>query len=143
MRKIDEIIREEMDAIGCQEMLMPVMQPAEIWQESVRWDAIGGELFRLKDRKGADMALAMTHEEVITWLAAREVHSYKQLPQMWYHFQTKERDEARPKSGILRTREFLMRMPTASTSTTRGCRTATGCTSAPTTASSRAAASTA
>ena len=109
MQKIEQIIREEMDAIGCQEMLMPVMQPAEIWQESGRWDAIGGEMFRLKDRKGGDMALAMTHEEVVTWLAAREVHSYKQLPQMWYHFQTKERDEARPKSGILRTREFIMK----------------------------------
>ena len=109
MRKIEQIIREEMDAIGCQEMLMPVMQPAEIWQESGRWDAIGGEMFRLKDRKGGDMALAMTHEEVVTWLAAREVHSYKQLPQLWYHFQTKERDEARPKSGVLRTREFIMK----------------------------------
>jgi prolyl-tRNA synthetase len=109
LRKIEQIIREEMDAIGCQEMLMPVLQPAEIWQESGRWDAIGDEMFRLKDRKGADMALAMTHEEVITWLAAREVHSYKQLPQTWYHFQTKERDEARPKSGILRTREFIMK----------------------------------
>ena len=109
MQKIEQIIREEMDGIGCQEMLMPVLQPAEIWQESGRWDAIGGEMFRLKDRKGADMALAMTHEEVVTWLAAREVHSYKQLPQMWYHFQTKERDEARPKSGILRTREFIMK----------------------------------
>ena len=109
MQKIEQVIREEMDAIGCQEMLMPVLQPAEIWQESGRWDAIGGEMFRLKDRKGADMALAMTHEEVVTWLAAREVHSYKQLPQMWYHFQTKERDEARPKSGILRTREFIMK----------------------------------
>jgi prolyl-tRNA synthetase len=109
MQKIEQIIREEMDRIGCQEMLMPVMQPAEIWQESGRWDAIGGEMFRLKDRKGADMALAMTHEEVVTWLAAREVHSYKQLPQLWYHFQTKERDEARPKSGILRTREFIMK----------------------------------
>ena len=109
MQKIEQIIREEMDAIGCQEMLMPVLQPAEIWQESGRWDAIGGEMFRLKDRKGADMALAMTHEEVVTWLAAREIHSYKQLPQMWYHFQTKERDEARPKSGILRTREFIMK----------------------------------
>ena len=109
MQKIEQIIREEMDAIGCQEMLMPVMQPAEIWQESGRWDAIGGEMFRLKDRKGGDMALAMTHEEVVTWLAAREVHSYKQLPQLWYHFQTKERDEARPKSGILRTREFIMK----------------------------------
>ncbi len=109
MQKIEQIIREEMDAIGCQEMLMPVLQPAEIWQESGRWDAIGGEMFRLKDRKGTDMALAMTHEEVVTWLAAREIHSYKQLPQMWYHFQTKERDEARPKSGVLRTREFIMK----------------------------------
>jgi prolyl-tRNA synthetase len=109
MQKIEQIIREEMDAIGCQEMLMPILQPAEIWQESGRWDAIGEEMFRLKDRKRADMALAMTHEEVITWLAAREVHSYKQLPQLWYHFQTKERDEARPKSGILRTREFIMK----------------------------------
>jgi prolyl-tRNA synthetase len=109
MQKIEQVIREEMDAIGCQEMLMPVLQPAEIWQESGRWDAIGGEMFRLKDRKNADMALAMTHEEVVTWLAAREIHSYKQLPQMWYHFQTKERDEARPKSGVLRTREFIMK----------------------------------
>ena len=109
MQKIEQIIREEMDAIGCQEMLMPVMNPAEIWQQSGRWDAIGDELFRLKDRKGADIALALTHEEVVTWLAAREIHSYKQLPQQWYHFQTKERDEARPKSGVLRTREFTMK----------------------------------
>jgi len=109
MQKIEQIIREEMDAIGCQEMLMPVLQPAELWQESGRWDAIGEEMFRLKDRKRTDMALAMTHEEVVTWLAAREIHSYKQLPQLWYHFQTKERDEARPKSGILRTREFIMK----------------------------------
>jgi prolyl-tRNA synthetase len=109
MQKIAAVIRDEMNGIGCQEMLMPVINPAEIWQQSGRWDAIGGELFRLKDRKGADMALAMTHEEVVTWLAAREVHSYKQLPQLWYHIQTKERDEARPKSGVLRTREFLMK----------------------------------
>jgi len=109
MKKIAAIIREEMDAIGCQEILMPVINPAEIWQQSGRWDGIGDELFRLKDRKGADMALAMTHEEVVTWLAAREIQSYKQLPQLWYHIQTKERDEARPKSGVLRTREFLMK----------------------------------
>jgi len=109
MRKIEAIIRDEMDAIGCQELLMPVMHPAELWQESGRWDEIGDEMFRLKDRKGADMALAMTHEEVVTWIAAREVRSYKQLPQLWYHFQTKERDEARPKSGVLRTREFIMK----------------------------------
>ena len=109
MQKIAAIIREEMTAIGCQEILMPVINPAEIWQESGRWNKIGDELFRFKDRKGADMALAMTHEEVVTWLAAREIHSYKQLPQLWYHIQTKERDEARPKSGVLRTREFIMK----------------------------------
>ena len=109
MQKIAAIIRQEMDAIGGQEILMPVLNPAEIWQESGRWYTIQEELFRLKDRKGADMALAMTHEEVITWLAAREIHSYKQLPQIWYHIQTKERDEARPKSGVLRTREFIMK----------------------------------
>ncbi|HSL95688.1 MAG TPA: proline--tRNA ligase, partial [Thermoleophilia bacterium] len=109
MRKVEQIIREEMDAIGCQELLMPVLHPAEIWQESGRYDEIGDEMFRLTDRKGSPMVLAMTHEEVITWLAARELQSYKQLPQLWYHFQTKERDEARPKSGILRTREFIMK----------------------------------
>jgi prolyl-tRNA synthetase len=109
MQKVAGIIREEMNAIGGQELLMPVVNPADIWIESGRWSAIGEELFRFKDRKGADMALAMTHEEVVTWLAAREVHSYKQLPQIWYHIQTKERDEARPKSGLLRVREFLMK----------------------------------
>jgi prolyl-tRNA synthetase len=109
MQKVEQIIREEMDAIGCQELLMPVLHPAEIWQESGRYDEIGDEMFRLTDRKGSPMVLAMTHEEVITWLAARELQSYKQLPQLWYHFQTKERDEARPKSGILRTREFIMK----------------------------------
>ena len=109
MRKIEAIIRDEMESIGCQEMLYPVINPAEIWQQSGRWEAIGDELFRFKDRKGTDMVLAMTHEEVVTWLAAREVHSYKQLPQLWFHIQTKERDEARPKSGLLRTREFIMK----------------------------------
>ena len=109
MRKIEAVIREEMESIGCQEMLYPVINPAEIWQQSGRWEAIGDELFRFKDRKGTDMVLAMTHEEVVTWLAAREVHSYKQLPQLWFHIQTKERDEARPKSGLLRTREFIMK----------------------------------
>ena len=88
---------------------MPVINPAELWQESGRWSEIGDELFRFKDRKGSDMALAMTHEEVVTWTAARELRSYKQLPQLWYHIQTKERDEARPKSGVLRTREFIMK----------------------------------
>ena len=109
MRKIEAVIRDEMESIGCQEMLYPVVNPAEIWQQSGRWQAIGDELFRFKDRKGADMVLAMTHEEVVTWLAAREIHSYRQLPQLWFHIQTKERDEARPKGGLLRLREFVMK----------------------------------
>ncbi len=109
MQKIAAIIRQEMDGIGCQELLMPVINPAELWEESGRYTEIGDELFRFKDRKGTPMVLAMTHEECITWVAAREIRSYKQLPQLWYHIQTKERDEARPKSGILRTREFIMK----------------------------------
>ena len=87
---------------------MPVIQPAEIWQKSGRWDGIP-EMFKLKDRWGRDMVLGMTHEEVIAWLAAREIRSYRDLPQIWYQLQTKERDEARPRSGVLRTREFLMK----------------------------------
>jgi prolyl-tRNA synthetase len=109
MQKIAAVIRQEMDAIGCQELLMPVINPAELWELSGRYNEIGDELFRLKDRKGSPLVLAMTHEECITWIASREVRSYKQLPQLWYHIQTKERDEARPKSGILRTREFIMK----------------------------------
>ncbi|MBI4629439.1 MAG: proline--tRNA ligase [Candidatus Rokubacteria bacterium] len=107
--KINAIIREEMNAIGGQEITMPVLHPAEIWRESGRWDAIGDEMFRLKDRYGRDMCLGMTHEEVVAWLAAREIRSYRDLPQIWYQIQTKERDEARPRSGVLRTREFLMK----------------------------------
>ena len=107
--KVNAIIREEMNAIGGQEITMPVLQPAELWKESGRWDAIGGEMFRLKDRNGRDMCLGMTHEEVVAWLAAREIRSYRDLPQIWYQIQTKERDEARPRSGVLRTREFLMK----------------------------------
>ncbi len=106
--KINAIIREEMNAIGGQEMTMPVLHPAEIWQKSGRWDGIP-EMFKLKDRKGADLCLGMTHEEVVAWLAAREIRSYRDLPQIWYQIQTKERDEARPRSGVLRTREFLMK----------------------------------
>jgi prolyl-tRNA synthetase len=109
LEKINAIIREEMNGIGGQEIEMPVLHPAEIWQQSGRWDAIGGEMFRLKDRNGRDMCLGMTHEEIIAWLAAREVRSYRDLPQIWYQIQTKERDEARPRSGVLRTREFLMK----------------------------------
>jgi prolyl-tRNA synthetase len=107
--KINAIIREEMNAIGGQEMTMPVLHPAEIWRETGRWDAIGPEMFRLKDRNDRDMCLGMTHEEVIAWLAAREIRSYRDLPQIWYQIQTKERDEARPRSGVLRTREFVMK----------------------------------
>jgi prolyl-tRNA synthetase len=106
--RITAIIREEMNAIGGQEITMPVIQPAEIWQRSGRWVGIP-EMFKLKDRWGRDMVLGMTHEEVIAWLAAREIRSYRELPQIWYQIQTKERDEARPRSGVLRTREFVMK----------------------------------
>ena len=109
IEKVNAIIREEMNRIGGQELTMPVLHPAEIWQQSGRWDAIGGEMFRLKDRNQRDMCLGMTHEEVVAWLAAREIRSYRDLPQIWYQIQTKERDEARPRSGVLRTREFLMK----------------------------------
>ncbi len=107
--KIIRIVREEMDAIGAQELSMPVLHPAEVWQQTGRWYDIGDEMFRLKDRTDRDMCLAMTHEEVMTWLAAKELRSYRDLPQIWYQIQTKMRDEARPKSGVLRTREFIMK----------------------------------
>ena len=106
--KVSDIIREEMNAVGGQEITMPVLQPADIWQKSGRWDGIP-EMFKLQDRWGRDMVLGMTHEEVIAWLAAREIRSYRDLPQIWYQIQTKERDEARPRSGVLRTREFVMK----------------------------------
>ncbi|MFH8379904.1 proline--tRNA ligase [Kitasatospora sp. NPDC018058] len=106
--KIMGIIREEMAAIGAQEFVLPAMHPAEIWQRSGRWEVMGEEMFRLKDRKGADLALGMTHEEIFTVLS-QELRSYRDLPQLWYQFQTKFRDEARPKSGLLRVREFTMK----------------------------------
>jgi prolyl-tRNA synthetase len=109
IEKINKIIREEMNAIGAQEITMPVLHPAEVWQETGRWYEIGEEMFRLRDRSGRDMCLGMTHEEIMTWLAAREIRSYRDLPQTWYQILTKLRDEARPKSGVLRTREFLMK----------------------------------
>jgi len=109
MDKINTIIREEMNRIGGQEVTMPVLHPAEIWRETGRWDAIGGEMFRLKDRNERDLCLGMTHEEVIAWMASKEIRSYRDLPQIWYQIQTKARDEARPRSGVLRTREFLMK----------------------------------
>jgi prolyl-tRNA synthetase len=106
--KVIEIIREEMNAIGAQEILMPVMHPAELWQTSGRWELMGDEMFRLKDRRGADLALGMTHEEIVSTLAD-ELESYRELPQMWYQIQTKLRDEPRPKAGLMRTREFTMK----------------------------------
>jgi prolyl-tRNA synthetase len=107
--KIEAVIREEMDAIGGQEMLLPALHPAEIWQESGRWDVMGDNMFRLKDRWKRDLCLGMTHEEVMTSIARGEMRSYKQLPQIWYQIQTKFRDEPRPKSGLLRVRQFIMK----------------------------------
>ena len=108
IKKIVAIIREEMDKIG-QEFLLPALNPRELWEESGRWSTMGDNMFRLKDRKGAELCLAMTHEEVMTDIARRELRSYKQLPQIWYQIQTKFRDEPRPKSGLLRVRQFLMK----------------------------------
>ncbi|MDX6447470.1 MAG: prolyl-tRNA synthetase [Blastocatellia bacterium] len=107
--KVMQILREEMNRIGGQEFYLPALHPAEVWQESGRWDAIGDEMFRLKDRKGADMCLGMTHEEIFTSIARNEIRSYKQLPQVWYQIQIKFRDEARPKSGLMRLRTFIMK----------------------------------
>ncbi|MBL0160042.1 MAG: proline--tRNA ligase [Bryobacterales bacterium] len=107
--KIQGIVREEMDAIGAQEFLLPALNPAEVWQESGRWDIMGDNMFRLKDRFGRPLCLGMTHEEVMTSIARGELRSYKQLPQIWYQIQTKFRDEPRPKSGLLRVRQFIMK----------------------------------
>jgi prolyl-tRNA synthetase len=106
-RRVEQIIREELEAIGCWEMLMPVLQPAEVWRKSGRYDI--DEVFKLKDRRDADLVLALSHEENITHHMAREVRSYRDLPRLLYHFQTKGRDEARPRAGVLRTREFVMK----------------------------------
>ena len=106
-RRVEQIIREEQDAIGAQEMLMPVLQPAEPWKQTGRYEI--SELFRLRDRKDAELVLAMTHEESVTSHVARDVRSYRDLPMMLYHLQTKERDEPRPRAGVLRTREFIMK----------------------------------
>jgi prolyl-tRNA synthetase len=106
-QRVVQIVREEMDAIGGQEMLMPVLNPRELWRRTGR-DEID-EVFKLKDRRGADMVLAMTHEEAVTYHVAQVVRSYRDLPQILYHFQTKERDEPRPRAGVLRTREFVMK----------------------------------
>ena len=106
--KISGIIRQEMDAIGGQEFLAPVVHPGELWKQTGRWDDVEGIMVKFEDRRGADLVLALTHEEVFAHLAA-ELSSYKELPQIWYHLQTKFRDEARPRSGLLRVREFTMK----------------------------------
>ena len=106
--KVAQVVREEIDAIGGQEFLLPAMHPASLWKQSGRWDVMGDEMFRLRDRGGADLALGMTHEEVFSHIAT-SLHSYKELPQLWYQIQMKFRDEPRPKSGLLRVREFAMK----------------------------------
>jgi prolyl-tRNA synthetase len=109
LARIEAIVREEMNAIGGQEFFLPALHPAEIWKESGRWGVMGDNMFRLKDRKGGDYGLGMTHEEIFTAIARDELRSYRQLPQVWYQIQTKFRDEPRPKSGLLRVRQFTMK----------------------------------
>ncbi|APE29683.1 proline--tRNA ligase [Halomonas aestuarii] len=109
LRKVERIVREEMDRAGAQEVLMPAVQPAELWQESGRWEQYGPELLRLKDRHGRDYCVGPTHEEVITDLVRKEIASYKQLPANFYQVQTKFRDEIRPRFGVMRSREFIMK----------------------------------
>ena len=106
LNKIIGIVREEMDKIG-QEFFLPAILPKEPWEESGRWTGMGDNMFRLKDRKGAELCLGMTHEEIMTSIARNELRSYKQLPQIWYQIQTKFRDEPRPKAGLLRVRQFI------------------------------------
>src|SRR6202167_5859169 len=108
LNKIIAIVRQEMDKIG-QEFFLPALLPRDLLEESGRWTIFGDNLFRLKDRKGAELGLGMTHEEVVTSIARSELRSYKQLPQIWYQIQTKFRDEPRPKGGLLRVRQFTMK----------------------------------
>ena len=128
-----EIMREEMDAIGGQEMLMPVLQPADLWRRTGRYGI--EELFKLTDRKGSELVLAMTHEEAVTFHVAQIVRSYRDLPLILYHFQVKERDEPRPRAGVLRTREFIMKDAYSFDRDQRRSSAATPSTWAPTTAS--------
>ncbi len=109
LRKIEHIIREEMDRIGAQEFYLPALHPAEIWMESGRWASMGDNMFRLKDRTDRDLCLGMTHEEIFSAIARNELRSYRDLPQIWYQIQVKFRDEPRPKSGLLRARQFTMK----------------------------------
>ena len=108
-KKVEQIVREEMDRIGCQEMEMPVMTPAELWQETGRWDSMDAILFKLRDKNDHEYLVSYTHEEVVTHHARSEILSYRQLPVMVYHFQSKGRDEVRPRAGLLRVREFVMK----------------------------------
>src|SRR6478735_3152588 len=109
LRKVEQIVREEMNRAGALELLMPAIQPAELWKESGRWDQYGPELLRLKDRHDRDFVIGPTHEEVITDIARRELKSYRQLPVNFYQIQTKFRDEVRPRFGVMRAREFIMK----------------------------------
>src|SRR5512142_2566161 len=109
LRRVERIVREEMDRAGAQEILMPVLLPGEYYKETGRWDLYGDVLFRLRDRKGADYNLAPTHEEIVTDIARREIKSWRDMPQNLYQIQTKFRDEPRPRAGLLRCREFLMK----------------------------------
>ncbi|MEP5175019.1 proline--tRNA ligase, partial [Marinobacter alexandrii] len=109
LRKVERIVREEMDKSGGQEVLMPAVQPSELWQESGRWTQYGGELLRMQDRHGRDFCFGPTHEEVITDLIRNELKSYKELPANFYQIQTKFRDERRPRFGVMRAREFIMK----------------------------------
>ena len=108
-QKVTQIIREEMNRIGGQEMHLSALSPRSLWDKSGRWDAYGDDMFRLRDRKDQDMALCPTHEEIMALIASKELRSYKELPQIWYQFQTKFRDEPRPRGGVLRTRQFTMK----------------------------------
>ena len=138
-RKIEQIIREEMDAIGAQELLAPVLTPVELWEATGR-DKIA-EIFHVSDRAGRKFVLPLTHEETFTF-HAREIRSYKELPQLWYHFQTKDRDEPRARGGLLRVREFIMKDAYSFDRDEEGrVRVASSRTASPTTASSSAAAS--
>jgi len=109
LSRVEAIIREEMAAIGAQEFYLPALHPKELWEQSGRWTVMGPNMFRLKDRKSAELCLGMTHEEVFTAIARDELRSYRQLPQTWYQIQSKFRDEPRPKSGLLRVRQFTMK----------------------------------
>ena len=108
LRKVEAVVREEMERIGALELLMPAIQPAELWQESGRWQKYGPELLRVKDRHDREFCVGPTHEEVITDYARRELKSYRQLPICYYQIQTKFRDEIRPRFGVMRAREFIM-----------------------------------